>query len=129
MDGITNYWWYCRLSLLISIIYFPCVATIGNITELSTELLEFCHSNGMKFLTFHSSEDERKDVRLFLNKSLRNAKLEKFSIRSKRTTKNETNTNNLTQFKIDNWLWSIRWYIYDKIYNWIDKIVLQVQQL
>ena len=35
----------------------------------------------------------------------------------------------LSSLTKDNWLWSIRWYIYDKIHNWIDIIVLQVQQL
>ena len=93
-----------KICVFISIILISGVVTVNDRVELSTSLLNFCVSNGMKFLSFYLREEENKNELRFLEFTMRHSKIENNILRSKRLRETDVNDDTFTKYKRDNWI-------------------------
>ena len=93
-----------EICAFLSIILISGVVTVNDKVDLTTSLLSFCVSNGMKFLSFYSTEKENKNVLDFIEFTMRHSKIENHASRSKRIKEIDKNNDTFTKYKRDNWI-------------------------
>ena len=93
-----------KICVFISIILISGVVTVNDRIDLRTSLLNFCISNGMKFLSFYSTKEDDKNVLSFLQFTMRHSTIENHTLRSKRLRETDVKDDSFTNYKSDNWI-------------------------